>query len=107
MLIQTGGFIGVDNDDLTFTKLQKKGLIRTGRGACEGVAIVTDAVRPGLVFTNFIDVGSPSNSLVHRVPDPITSRYRFKLGKGRIRKIGESPYKAGFEKMSFLPRTLI
>ena len=46
-------------------------------------------------------------SLVHRVPDPTTNRYRFKLGKGRISKIGESPYKNSFEEMTFKPRTII
>ena len=107
VLIQTGGFVGVDGDDLTFTKLQEKGLIRIGRGACEGVAIVTDAVQPGLLFTNFLDLGSPANSLVHRVPDPITNRYRFKLGKGRIRKIGVSPYKTALDKMTFASRNIV
>jgi arsenite oxidase large subunit len=107
VLIQTGGFVGVDDDDLSFTRLLAKGLIRTGRGACEGVAIVTDAVRPGVLFTNFLDLGSPANSLVHRVPDPVTNRYRFKLGKGRVSKIGESSYKTSFTQMSFAPRTII
>ncbi len=106
VLIQTGGFVGVDGDDLSFTKLNERGLIRVGRGACEAVAVVTSAVRPGLLFTNFLDTGSPSNSLVHRVPDPMTNRYRFKLGKGRIRKIGESPYKHSFEKMTFASRNI-
>jgi arsenite oxidase large subunit len=41
------------------------------------------------------------------VPDPVTNRYRFKLGKGRIRKIGESPYKRSFTAMSFAPRTVV
>ena len=50
--------------------------------------------------------GASSNSLVHRVPDPITNRYRFKLGKGKIRKLGESPYKHSFKKMTFAPRTI-
>ena len=109
VLIQTGDFIGVAGDDLSFTKLQEKGLIRIGRGSCEGIAMVTDSVRPGLLFTNFNDPRprASSNSLVHRVPDPITNRYRFKLGKGRVRKIGESPYKHDLTKMTFAPRTII
>ena len=68
---------------------------------------MTDAVRPGLLFTNFLDTGSPANSLVHRVPDPITNRYRFKLGKGRLQKIGESEYKTAFDKMTFASRTIV
>jgi hypothetical protein len=50
--------------------------------------------------------GSPANSIVPRVPDPVTNRYRFKLGKGRITRIGESPYKRSFTSMSFAPRPI-
>ncbi len=107
VLIQTGGFVGVDGDELSYTKLEEAGLIEIGNGETEGVAIVTDAVRPGLLFTNFLETGSPSNSFVHRVPDPITNRYRFKLGKGRLERLGESEYKSSFEKMTFAPRTVI
>ena len=73
------------------------------------VAIVTDAVRPGLLFANFAWPRWPNtaaNALVHRVPDPITNRYRFKLGKGRVEKIGESEFKHDFTRATFKPRTL-
>ena len=76
----------------------------------EAVAMVTDAVRPGVVFAAFLWPRWPraaANSLVYRVPDPITNRYRFKLGKGKLRKTGESPYKRSLERMSFKPRTII
>jgi hypothetical protein len=69
--------------------------------------MVTEAVPPGVLFTNFLHPSSPANSLVHRVPDPITNRYRFKLGKGRIELIGPSPFKESFEKMSFAPRDVV
>ncbi len=110
ILIQTGGFNYVKGDEFLFSKLQEKGLIRTGRGEMSAVAIVTDAVRRGVLFANFLHPrwpGAASNSLVHRVPDPITNRYRFKLGKGRISKIGESPFKRTFDEMTFKPRTII
>jgi arsenite oxidase large subunit len=107
ILIQTGGFVGIDSDDMSFTSLEEQGKIRIGQGECKAVAIVTDAVRPGVVFTNFLDPKSPSNNLVHRVPDPITNRYRFKLGKGRIEKIGESKYKHDLGNMSFASRTIV
>ena len=74
------------------------------------MAIVTDAVRPGVVFANFLHPrwpGAAANSLVHRVPDPITNRYRFKLGKGVVTRLGESPYKRSFDKMTFKPRTIM
>lgn len=107
VLVQTGGFVGIDDDDLSFTKLQERGLIRVGRGNMQAVAIVTEAVRPGVVFANFLHTHSTANSLVHRVPDPISNRYRFKLGKGRIRKIGESPYKKSLDEMTLKPRTVM
>jgi arsenite oxidase large subunit len=37
----------------------------------------------------------------------ITNRYRFKLGKGQIEKLGESPFKNDFSRMSFKPRDII
>lgn len=107
VLIQTGGFVGVEKGDLTFARLMERGHIRVGRGECKAIAIVTDAVREGVTFTNFLHPDEPSNSLVHRVADPITNRYRFKLGKGRLTRIGESPYKRELNKMSFASRTIM
>ena len=106
VLIQTGGFVAVDADDNSFTRLEQQGLIRIGRGELEAVAVVSDAVRPGVLWTNALWPGSPANSLVHRVPDPITNRYRFKLGKGRVERLGESPYKHDFKAMSFASRAI-
>ena len=92
ILVQIGGFALVKGDEFLFSKLEESGLIRRGQGSCKAVAIVTDAVRPGVLYSNFLWApgwpGTESNSLIHRVPDPITNRYRFKLGKATIRKIG-------------------
>ncbi len=107
VLIQTGGFIGVEEADTTLAGLQKAGLIKIGSGSFEAVAIVSRSIRPGVTFTNALNTKSPGNSVVHRVPDPITNRYRFKLGKGRITKIGESPQKADLTQMTFKPRDII
>ena len=107
VLVQTGGFVAVDADDGSYTQLEKQGHIRIGSGAFEAIAVVTDAVRPGVLWTNALWPGSPANSVVHRVPDPITNRYRFKLGKGRVRKIGVSPYKNDFKTMSFASRSVV
>ena len=107
VLIQTGGFVSVDSSDPSYTGLEKAGHIRVGKGALEAVALVTDAVRPGVTWTYFLNLGSDANSLAPRVPDPMTNRYRFKLGKGLIRKIGESPYKADLATMTFASRTVI
>ena len=107
ILIQTGGYVMRGGQDHTFTGLMKKGHIRTGSGDIQAVAIVTDAVQRGLLFNYFIWPESPANALVHRVPDAITNRYRFKLGKAQIEKIGESPFKRSFEEMTFKPRTIM
>ena len=106
VLIQTGGWVKVKGSDYSFTALNEQGLIRIGSGEAFAVAIVSADVGRGVLFTNFLHPSSPANSLVHRVPDPITNRYRFKLGKAQIEKIGESPFKHSFEEMTFKPRTV-
>jgi arsenite oxidase large subunit len=109
VLIQTGGFDLVDGDSFLYSKLEEAGHIKVGSGEITAVAIVTDGVRPGLIFANFAWPRFPrsaANSLVHRVPDPIANRYRFKLGKGRLEKIGESPFKNDLTRATFKPRTL-
>ncbi|MDA0840264.1 MAG: hypothetical protein O2857_21045 [Planctomycetota bacterium] len=68
---------------------------------------MTDAVKKGVMWSNFLHTGAPANSVVHRVPGPLTNRYRFKLGKGKIAKIGESPYKKDLSRMTFKPRTIV
>ncbi len=82
------------------------GRIERTKGSFTSVAMVTDAVRPGVTFAYFSFPENPANAVVHRVPDPLTNRYRYKLGKGNIRKIGESPYKRSLTTMSFVPRTI-
>ena len=69
--------------------------------------MVTTAIKPGVLWSNALDAKQPPNSVVHRVPDPITNRYRFRLGKGKIKKIGESPQKSVFRQMTFRPRDII
>ncbi len=104
ILVQTGGRVRVKG--YSFTDLVAAGSIQTGRGEAIAVAIVSDDVRPGLLFTNFLHPSSPANSLVHRVPDPVSNVHRYKLGKAQIEKIGESPFKTAFEEMTFKPRTV-
>lgn len=104
ILIQTKGWNRVKGNEINFTWLMENGHIRTGSGEARAVVIVTEAVPPGLIFTNFLWPSSPANSLVHRVPDPITNRYRFKLGKAQVERLGESPFKNDPRLMSFKPR---
>ena len=107
MLVQTGGFQAVDDDDHSFTRLMEAGHIRIGKGEFQAVAMVSDGVAPGVLWTNALMPGAPANSVVHRVPDPITNRYRFKLGKGRIEKLGPSEFKDDFTRMTFAPRAIL
>jgi arsenite oxidase large subunit len=107
VLVQTGAYQGVDDGEFSFTALRKAGHIKSTTASFSAVAIVTEAVRKGVTFAYFGFPGNPANSVVPRVPDPVTNRYRFKLGKGRVTKLGESPYKRSFAAMSFAPRTIM
>jgi arsenite oxidase large subunit len=106
VLIQTGGFNRVEPEEATFSWLENNGHIRIGSGELEAVAIVTPAVARGILFTYFLFPGSAYNSLAHRVPDPITNNYRYKLGKAVLSRVGESPYKRDPRFMSFQRRDL-
>ena len=105
--VQTGGFIARDIREALFSGLKENGHIKLVKGSVTAVAVVIPVPRPGVTFMNFLDLSQPANSLVSRVPDPISNNYRFKLGIGKIRKIGESPYKKSLTTMSFATRNII
>ena len=92
---------------MTFSALQKSGHIEMTKASFEAVAIVTDAIKPGVSFTYFLVPNSAANSLAPRVLDPISQRYRFKLGRGLVERIGESPYKHDVKMMSFKSRAIV
>jgi len=104
VLIQTGGFNRVEPQEMSFSWLEKNGHIRIGHGELEAVAMLTTAVPRGVLFTYFLLPGSTFNSLAHRVPDPITNNYRYKLAKARITRLGESLFKTDPRFLSFKPR---
>ena len=100
--IESGDLVSVENDRV---------LTQTGgraRGRFEAVAYVTDQVRPGVTcgYFNFRQgrLDTAVNSVSPGQADPINNRYRYKLGKGRVTRIGVSDVK---DKISFLPRNLI
>jgi arsenite oxidase large subunit len=95
-----------DVESMTFTKLNEAGHIKHISGSLRAVAIVTAAIRPGVCFTYFLDTKNPGNSLAPRVLDPVSQRYRFKLGVGKVVRVGESPFKRDFTRMSFAPRNI-
>lgn len=107
ILVEDDGFIMTDDNEWTFTERMKRGYIKQTSGSCKGIAMVTDGVRQGVMFTYFLWPGNEANSLTHAVPDAITERYPWKLGKAKVRKLGESPFKHDQRFMSFVPRTII
>jgi len=105
--VQTGMPQGVLDTDLSFTSLLKNGHIKTTEGQFVAVAIVSDEIRDGVAMANFNYPGAPANSVGHAVPDPITNNYRYKLGRGVLTKVGESPYKRSFTSMTLKPRPIV
>jgi arsenite oxidase large subunit len=104
--VQRGRPTGVKGDDLSFTKLLEDGHIQTTQGSFVAVAIVSDEMRPGVSMANFNYPGSLANSVCHAVPDPVTGNYRYKLGRGTLNRVGESPYKNNLAEMSLKPRPM-
>ncbi|HYG89305.1 MAG TPA: arsenate reductase (azurin) large subunit [Azospirillum sp.] len=107
VFVQTGEPIGVLEKDLTFTELRKNGHIKVTEGQFVAVAIVSDEMRPGVAQAGFNFPQSMGNSVCHAVVDPVTGNYRYKLGRGVLSKIGESPYKTDLTAMSLKPRPII
>lgn len=105
--VQVGQPQGVLDADLTFNQLMRDGHIVTTVGKFQAVAIVSDEMRRGVVMANFNSPRSPANAVVSAVPDPITNNYRYKLGRGVLTKVGESPYKHSFTQMSLKPRPIV
>ncbi|MEH6822795.1 MAG: arsenate reductase (azurin) large subunit [Motiliproteus sp.] len=98
--------IGVDSNNFQFSELLARGHIELSKAAVTAVAIVTPAVKEGVLYANMLDMRQPSNSLTARVVDNISGNYNYKMGVARIRKLGESKYKSEFRSFSFVPRNI-
>ncbi|MEH6651782.1 MAG: arsenate reductase (azurin) large subunit [Motiliproteus sp.] len=98
--------IGVDGKNFQFSELLERGHIELSKAAVTAVAIVTPAVKKGVLYANMLDMRQPSNSLTARVVDNISGNYNYKMGVARIRKLGESKYKTEFRSFSFAPRNI-
>ncbi|MFQ5848025.1 MAG: arsenate reductase (azurin) large subunit [Candidatus Methylomirabilales bacterium] len=105
--VQTGGFYGVMADDASFTGLMKNGHIKMTRASISAVAIVTPAVKKGVVAALKFDMTNSVNDLIPRVTDPFNNHYRFMLAVAKVKKIGESPYKRSLNAMSFARRDIV
>ncbi len=97
----------VFGSDFQFSELLKNGHIELDKAAVTAVAVVTDNVKEGVLYSNMLDVRQPSNALQGRVVDNISGNYNYKLGVARIMKLGESKYKKEFRSMSFAPRNIV
>lgn len=104
---QTGMPQGVLESDLGFDSLLAGGHIKVSEGWFEAIAIVSADIRPGVAKANFNFPGAPANAVCHAVPDPVTNNYRYKLGRGRLLRLGESALKQGFAGGSLKPPGLI
>ena len=98
---------GVYGNDFQFSQLMKDGHIELSEAAVTAVAIVTDNVKRGVLYSNMLDIRQPSNPLQGRVVDNISGNYNYKMGVARIKKLGESKYKKEFRSMSFAPRNIV
>ncbi|MCP4044113.1 MAG: molybdopterin-dependent oxidoreductase, partial [Gammaproteobacteria bacterium] len=99
--------MGVKGGDMWFSGLMKNGNIRKDTGEFTAVAIVTPAVKKGTTYAEFLKTSQPANAIVPRVPDPVSQNYRFKIASGKVKKIGESPFKHDFSRMSFKRRDIV
>ncbi len=99
--------LAVHKDHFQFSELMKRGHIELSKAAVTAIAMVTPAVKKGVLYANMIDLKQPSNSLSARVVDNVTGNYRFKMGVAKIRRMGDSPYKKQFRSMSFAPRNIV
>ncbi len=98
--------LGIEGDDYSFSGQMKRGNVELVEGAITGVAMVTRAIKPGVLYMDFLHTAQPANALAGRVVDWISGNYNYKMGVGRITKLGESPYKSSFRSMSFAPRDI-
>ncbi len=96
--VQTDTIIGIEGDDFTFTKLMENGHIKLEKAAITAVAIVTPALKKGVMYMDFLHTAQPANALSGRVVDWISGNYNFKMGISKVKKIGVSPYKTNFRR---------
>ncbi len=99
--VQKDTIVGVEGDDFTFTKLMENGHIELTKAAITAVAIVTPALKKGVMYMDFLHTSQPANALSGRVVDWISGNYNYKMGVGKVKKIGVSPYKDTFRSMTF------
>jgi len=98
--IESGDLVSVENDKV----LNQLG--EMSRGVVSLVAYVTDEVGEGVTYTYAFYPGQSADLIVPAVTDPVTGVYNYKIGKGVVKKSGETPLKSVEGSMSFIPRTV-
>jgi arsenite oxidase large subunit len=98
--VQVGGFVARDTKDALYAGLKRDGHIEYDKAEVKAIAVITKSLKPGVSYMVFLHNKDSANRLVARVPDPISNNYRFKLGFGKIKRVGESPYKKNLGMMS-------
>jgi len=98
--------LGVEGNDYRFSSLLRNGHIELSKAAVTAVAIVTPAIKKGVLYMDFLHTQQPANALEGRVVDWISGNYNYKMGVARVKKIGVSPYKRTFRSMSFARRDI-
>lgn len=98
--IESGDMVRVTNDDVV-NQLGEKTI-----GVLALIAYVTDEVAPGVSYTYAFYPGQNSNTVVPAITDPVTGVYNYKIGKGRVERVGETPLKHVNGSMSFVPRSI-
>ncbi|MBT7355794.1 MAG: arsenate reductase (azurin) large subunit [Rhodospirillaceae bacterium] len=98
--------LAVESSDYSFSGQMKNGNVVLTKAAVTGVAIVTRALKKGVLYMDFLHKSQPANALEGRVVDWISGNYNYKMGVAKVKKIGESQYKHSFRSMSFAPRDI-
>ncbi len=98
--VVSGDLLSIESDNV----LDQLGNATTG--SFTAVAYVSDIVPDGVTFAYFLYPGQPANAVTpgDSSLQPINLRYNFKLGKGRVIKIGTTELA---RTMSFAPRNLV
>ncbi len=99
--------LGVEGSDYTFSSQMKNGNVKLDEAAVTAVAMVTRAIKKGVMYMDFLHTSQPANALEGRVVDWISGNYNYKMGVAKVTKIGESQYKDTFRSMSFAPRDIV
>jgi arsenite oxidase large subunit len=106
--VQVAGWYAPDDNDMLASTLLKKGYLRPTKGAVTAMAIVYDPdavlVKSGVAFQYFMWPGAPSQAVSANISDPLSNAPRYKLGRGRIRKIGVTQFKGT---ISMAPKDLV